>query len=136
MKNAILTLSLFFTTFSWAQMGQVWPVNTRQDFDMNEDFEVTKTYEKGDVSQYFMFIDDNKFIHVTGTITSLYKITKRDESTEKSPIYTVTSEAGNEYIYIFNSDANEVHAFSKKGFAITFSCNAHHTTKVFEDISE
>lgn len=135
MKNLFFFLCLFASQLGWSQMGQVWPVEQRQDFDMNDEFEVTKTYDVKSVCQFFMFINNNEFIHVTDNMTSLYKIIKRNDANPQEPVYTVISEAGNEYIYIFNKETNAVTAYSTKGFAIVFTCIAPHNTKVFGNLN-
>lgn len=81
-----------------------------------------------------MFINNNDFIHVTDGLTSLYKIIKRDLSKPNQTLYTVVSEAGNIYTYIFNSDENKVYAHSAKGFLIGWVCIKKHKTEVFENI--
>lgn len=135
MKKILLFLFLIAAQLGWSQMGDVWPVDKRQDFDVDEEFQVTNTYEEQVVCQFFMFIDNNEFIHVTDNMTSLYKIISRDESTPDEPMYTVISEAGNQYIYIFNKNSLEVTAYSTKGFAIVFTCIAPHSTKVFGNLN-
>lgn len=135
MKNLFFFLCLFASQLGWSQMGQVWPVEQRQDYDMNDKLEVTKTYDATTVCQFFMFINNNEFIHVTDNITSLYKIIKRNNDKPNEPVYTVISEAGNEYIYIFNKEKKDVTAYSTKGFAIVFSCITPHETKVFSNFN-
>lgn len=135
MKKYFLLLSLFVSTLSLAQMGQVWPVDQRQDFDVDSDLKVSKTYDPVAVCQFFMFINNNEFIHVTDGMTSLYKIISRDESVPNEPMYTVVSEAGNTYTYIFNQATKQITCFSAKGFAIAFICITPHDTKVFSNIN-
>lgn len=136
MKNIlkVLLFSLICGT-SFSQMGDIWSVTSRQDYDVNENIEIIKTYEKQSVCQFFMFIDNNEFIHVTDNITSLYKIIKRDESKPNEPMYTVVSEAGNTYTYIFNKNTNAVYAYSTKGFMIEWLTFAPYKTEVFGNIN-
>ena len=134
MKTLLILIGFVLPSFVLAQMGQVWPVDSRQDFDVDDDFNITNEYEKKTVCQFFMFINDNEFIHVTDDITSLYKITDRDESVPGEPVYTVVSEAGNTYLYLFNETKAEVLAYSTKGYAISFLCLSPYNTYVFPDI--
>jgi hypothetical protein len=135
MKNLLFFLILLVSSLSWSQMGDVWPVDKRQDFDVDEEFQVINTYDEVVVCQFFMFINNNEFIHVTDNMTSLYKIISRDESVPDEPLYTVISEAGNQYTYIFNKTTQEVIAYSTKGFSIVFTCIAPHNTKVFANLN-
>lgn len=134
-KHLLFIFPIFFSSFSFSQIGQVWPIDERQDFDMNEKYEITKTYDATFVCQFFMFINNNEFIHCTDDITSLYKIISRDESKPDEPMYTVISESGNQYIYIFNKKTNEVTAYSSKGFAIVFYSIDPYETTVFQNIN-
>ncbi len=136
MKKVLLIFSLFFTGISMAQMGQVWPVDKRQDFDVDQDLKITKTYDAEIVCQFFMFLNNNEFIHVTDGMTSLYKIISRDESVTDEPMYTVVSEAGNTYTYIFNKKTKQITCYSAKGFAISFICITPHETKVFSNLNK
>ncbi len=135
MKKLVFLLLLLISQLGWSQMGDVWPVNQRQDFDVDEEYQVTKTYDAQSVCQFFMFINNNEFIHVTDDMTSLYKIISRDETNVAEPNYTVISEAGNQYLYIFNATSNQVTAYSSKGFAIVFTCLTAHNTEVFGNLN-
>ncbi|CAG5076310.1 hypothetical protein [Parvicella tangerina] len=136
--KALITilLGVVITLTSYSQMGEIWPVDSRQDFDVDAEFNITNEYEKKVVCQFFMFINDNEFIHVTDNVTSLYKITARDLSVPGEPVYTVISEAGNTYMYLFNKEKKEILAYSTKGFAISFLCLTPYNTYVFPDIDE
>jgi hypothetical protein len=120
----------------FAQMGEVWPVFSRQDFDVNDKIEITKTYDVSSVCQFFMFVNNNEFVHVTDNMTSLYKIIKRDESKAGEPLYTVVSEAGNTYSYIFNSNTKTVYAYSTKGFLIEWKGLDHYNTEIFSNLNK
>ncbi len=40
--KVLLTILLFITvSVSFAQMGEIWPVTNRQEFDVNDAFEIT-----------------------------------------------------------------------------------------------
>lgn len=136
MKTLLIVLGFLLPSISLAQMGDIWPVDSRQDFEVDENFQITNEYESKSVCQFFMFIDNNEFIHVTDDITSLYKITDRDLSVPDQPIYTVISEAGNTYLYLFDRQNNEVIAYSTKGYAVSFLCLAPYNTYVFTDIDK
>lgn len=136
MKTLIITLGILLPSIMFSQMGQIWPCDTRQEFDVDADFNITQYYEEQVVCQFFMFIGNNEFIHVTDDITSLYKITARDETIAHQPIYTVTSEAGNDYIYMFDTEASEVYIYSTKGYGISFQCLDPYSTYVFPDIEK
>jgi hypothetical protein len=135
MKTASVLIALLSCLLVRAQMGEVWPVDNRQEFDVNEKLEIIKTYEATVVCEFFMFLNNNEFIHVTDRMTSLYKIIKRDESIADEPMYTVVSEAANTYVYIFNKKTNQVTVYSEKGYAISFLCLAKHDTKVFSNLN-
>ncbi len=135
--KALLSILLFISvSVSFAQMGDIWPVTNRQEFEVNDDFEITKTYDQTSVCQFFMFLNNNEFIHVTDDITSLYKIIKREYSKENEPIYTVVSEAGNTYMYLFKKEAKQVFIYSTKGYAISFACITPYTTEVFKNLNK
>lgn len=136
MKKLLVIMSFLTATMSFAQMGQIWPVYSRQDFDLDKDNEISKTYDAKTVSQFFMFINNNEFIHVTDGITSLYKIIKREKSKDGDPIYTVVSEAGNTYLYMFQEGKKQVFVYSSTGFAINFACLDKYETKVFENLNK
>lgn len=135
MKKVLFILLLLSVTASYAQQGQIWPVYSRQDFDLDANNEITKTYDSQTVSQFFMFINNNEFIHVTDNITSLYKIIKREQSKDGDPIYTVVSEAGNTYLYLFQKGKKQVFTYSTKGFAISFMCLDSYETAVFSNLN-
>lgn len=135
MKKLFVIMSFLTATMSFAQMGQIWPVYSRQDFDLDKNNEISKTYDTKTVSQFFMFINNNEFIHVTDDITSLYKIIKREQSKDGDPIYTVVSEAGNTYLYMFQTGKKQVFVYSSTGFAISFMCLNKYETKVFENLN-
>ncbi len=134
MKTLVILMGFILPSFAFAQMGQIWPVDSRQEFDVDADFNITEEYEKKVVCQFFMFISDNEFIHVTDNITSLYKITERDLSVPNQPVYSVTSEAGNTYLYLFNKEKAEVLVYSTKGYAISYLCLSPYDTAIFPDM--
>lgn len=136
MKTLLILMGFVIPSITLAQMGDIWPVDSRQDFEVDADFQVTNEYEEQIVCQFFMFINNNEFIHVTDNMTSLYKITDRDLSVPDQPIYTVISEAGNTYLYLFDKAKKEVIAYSTKGYAISFLCLTPYSTYVFPDIDK
>jgi hypothetical protein len=66
----------------------------------------------------------------------LYKIIKREKSKDGDPIYTVVSEAGNTYLYMFQEGKKQVFVYSSTGFAINFACLDKYETKVFENLNK
>ena len=135
-RNLLLTAALFLTVLvSYAQKGQIWPTLTRQDFEFNDEAEITQEYAVEDYFSYYLFINNNEFIHCTKTITSLYKIIKREES-DKFTDYTVVSEVGNTYTFRFAADEMYIAIYSDKGFGIYCSVAAPYETKVFDNLNK
>lgn len=135
MKKALFILTFFISSFSIAQMGEIWPVDSKQEHSVDANMKITKSYDPITVCQFFMFINNNEFIHVTDNVTSLYKIIKREYSADNDPIYTVVSEAGNTYTYLFSKKNKNVAAYSTQGYIITFACLTSHETKVFQNLN-
>lgn len=132
----ILTAALLLVAFAgFAQSGDVWPIYSRQEFDMDENFEITKEYEAKSVCGFFMFLNNNEFLHATDNITSLYKIISREE-TESSTVYKVVSEVGNVYTYSFSKTNKDVLVLTKKGYGSYYKCLAPYGTKVFDNINK
>lgn len=136
MKTLFTILLMSVVTSTFAQMGQIWPVETRQEFEVNSNYEITKTYDQTSVCQFFMFINNNEFIHVTDDITSLYKIIKREKTSDGDPMYTVVSEVGNTYTYLFRESVKQVFIYSAKGYAISFGSIKPYTTSVFSNLNK
>lgn len=136
MNKIILTTLVFilFTTGAIAQKGQVWPTDTRQEFDISSEGKITKEYEVVDYPSYYLFINNNEFIHCTGTITSLYKILKRREGNGLID-YDVISEAGNQYTFRFSHTENYIVISTNKGYSIYMACKAMYKTTVFDDLN-
>lgn len=135
-RNLILALLFCLSAVvTNAQKGQVWPTLTRQDFEFDENAEITKEYDVEDNFSYYLFIDNNEFIHCTNTITSLYKIMSRDEQ-EKYTDYTVVSEVGNMYTFRFSITDQYVAIYSDKGYGIYYSVAAPYLTKVFDNLNK
>lgn len=135
MKKLLFVLLTTISFSGFAQMGEVWPTLTRQEFDIDDEFNITKEYESKSYCSFFMFIDNNEFFHTTDGITSLYKILKRDEQPTKHT-YTVASEVGNIYTYVFDKTNKEVLILSSKGYGIYFKCLPYYETKVFENVDK
>lgn len=135
-RNLLLAIAFVCTALvSNAQKGQVWSTLTRQDFDFNEKGEITNEYEVTNYYSYYLFINNNEFIHCTSTITSLYKIIKRDEQA-KFTDYTVVSEVGNVYTFRFAIEEMYIAIYSDKGYGIYISVNQPYLTKVFDNINK
>lgn len=134
-KLLSLMLLLACSTGIWAQKGQVWPSETRQEFEIDENGKITKEYAATDYNSYYMFINNNEYLHCTGTITSLYKIVsrkQRDGGTE----YTVVSEVGNTYqVFFHEKDKYIVLSARDKGFSVYIECKTPYTTQVFDNIN-
>lgn len=136
MKKVLsLMLLLAASTGLWAQKGQVWPSETRQEFEIDENGKITKEYAATDYNSYYLFINNNEFIHCTGTITSLYKIVSRKQR-DGGMEYTVVSEVGNTYQMFFHEkDKYMVLSSRDKGFSVYIECKAPYTTQVFDNIN-
>lgn len=135
LRKLVFFCIVFVANQLHSQMGDVWSIESKQEFNVDEDFTITEEYEEKIVCQFFMFVNNNEFIHVTDGITSLYKILTRDEENPLQPIYSVISEAENSYTYVFDQEKNEVIAYSTKGYAILFKCVDRHSTTVFENMN-
>jgi hypothetical protein len=118
-----------------AQKGQVWPTETRQEFDIDEKGKISKEYPSTNYYSYYLFINNNEFIHTTGTITSLYKILKRYDDNDKYTDYEVISEAGNVYNFRFAHTDKYIVISSNKGYSIYHDCKAMYKTKVFDNLN-
>jgi hypothetical protein len=136
MKKVLsLMLLLAASTGLWAQKGQVWPSETRQEFEIDENGKITKEYAAGDYNSYYLFINNNEFIHCTGTITSLYKIVNRKQR-DGGVEYSVVSEVGNNYQMFFHEKDKYIVLSSRdKGFSVYIECKAPYTTQVFDNIN-
>lgn len=131
-RNFFLTLALAFTCIiSFAQKGQIWPTLTRQEFEFDAEGQITQEYEVQTYASYYLFINNNEFIHCTPTITSRYKIQSKEEGTDYID-YEVLSEVGNAYSFRFSKVDKYVAIYSTKGFGIYLSCESPYTTKVFD----
>jgi len=120
-----------------AQKGEVWPVYSQQQYDVDEQVQITKEYEAKTTCSFFIFINNNEFIHVTDSITSLYKIVKRQKGKAGNDIYTVVSEAGNIYTMAFNKEAKDIVLLSKqKGFGWYYKCLSPYVTPVVENFNK
>ncbi len=136
-KKILITIALIISGFvAMAQKGQVWPTQTRQDFDINSDGEITKQYDVQDYNSYYLFINNNEFIHCTNDITSLYKIIKRTENKDYID-YTVVSEVGNTYYMRFAQNEKYIVITNlEKGYSIYEACYTPYTTQVFSNINK
>ncbi|TAE50074.1 MAG: hypothetical protein EAZ89_12860 [Bacteroidetes bacterium] len=136
LRNTLLLFTLLLSGIcAFAQMGQVWPTQTRQRFDIDENGETLQEYEVEDYPSYFLFINDKEFIHCTGDITSLYKITSAKEQ-DSYMSYEVLSEVGNEYVFNFDPVESQVVIVSATGFALFIQCLPMYETAVFETIGK
>lgn len=134
-KFILATLTfILFTTGAFAQKGQVWPTETRQEFDIDNNGKISKEYAQVDYASYYLFINNNEFVHCTGTITSLYKILKRTERTGMMD-YDVISEAGNQYTFRFSTQDNYIVISSNKGYSIYMGCKPMYVTSVFDNLN-
>lgn len=128
-------LLLAASTGLWAQKGQVWPSETRQEFEIDENGKITKEYAATDYNSYYLFINNNEFIHCTGTITSLYKIMSRKQR-DGGVEYSVVSEVGNNYQMFFHEKDKYIVLSSRdKGFSVYIECKSPYKTEVFDNIN-
>ncbi|WP_124636817.1 hypothetical protein [Taibaiella sp. KBW10] len=134
-KLLFLAVLLIGSIYSFAQKGQIWPTQTRQEFDIDKEGNITKEYESTDYNSYYLFINNNEFIHCTGTITSLYKIVKRTEK-KGAMEYTTVSEVGNTYKMTFNEAEKHIILTSiDRGYSIYLTCLKPYQTEVFDNIN-
>ncbi len=135
-RNLFLSLIFALTwVVSSAQKGQIWPTSTRQEFEFDAEGNISQEYEVQNYNSYYLFINNNEFIHCTATITSLYKILKREEQ-EEYVDYEVISEAGNVYSFRFSINDQYVAIYSSKGYGIYLACEAPYATGVFDNLSK
>lgn len=133
---SLIITGILFSTAAFSQSGEVWPIVSSQNFDLDENYQITKEYESKTMCSFFMFINNNEFLHATDNITSLYKIIKRTEDQTGAIVYTVASEVGNIYTYSFSKEKKDVIIFTKKGYGIYYKCLTPYNTSVFENINK
>lgn len=135
-KKLFFVAALLFSSFNiFAQMGEVWPTYSRQDFTLNSNAEIVDESETVEYYSYYLFINNNEFIHCTNNITSLYKIISRTNS-EQFNDYTVVSEVGNTYMMRFaKKDKYVVTTSLDKGFSVYAACYAPYNTHVFNNLN-
>lgn len=132
---SILTVLLLASLLSFSQKGQVWATETRQEFDIDSDGNITKEYKSNPYYSYYLFINNNEFIHCTNSITSLYKINSRTESKDFVD-YVVVSEVGNTYHMRFSQkDSYVVITSLANKFSVYIGCYKPYNTKVFNNIN-
>lgn len=132
---SLIVAFLFLTLGVSAQKGQVWPTESRQEFDVDSDGNITKEYETTTYYSYYLFVNNNEFIHCTNGITSLYKIINRTESQDYTD-YNVVSEVGNSYMMRFSeSEKYIVISAVDKGYSIYIGCYTPYTTNVFNNLN-
>lgn len=137
MSKKLLLLAAFLMTglISFAQKGQVWPTESRQEFDLDANGNITKEYESQVYYSYYLFINNNEFIHCTNGITSLYKIIKRNENRDYVD-YTVVSEVGNQYAMRFAEKEQYIVITNlDQGYSIYIGCYKPYVTAVFDNIN-
>ena len=131
----LLAFFLLSGTGLWAQKGDIWPTETRQEFEVNGNGDITKEGVEEAYRSFYLFINNNEFIHCTAGITSLYKILNRKE-VRGGVEYSTISEAGNKYTMFFHKkDAYIVIAVPDRGYSIYIGCLAPYETKVFDDLN-
>lgn len=131
----LLALALLAGTGLWAQKGEVWPSTTRQEFEVNSSGDITKEGTEEQYRSFYLFINNNEFIHCTDGITSLYKILSRKEA-RGGIEYSTISEAGNKYTMFFHKkDAYIVIAVPDRGYSIYIGCLAPYETGVFDNLN-
>lgn len=119
----------------WAQKGEVWPSSTRQEFELNSKGEITKEGAETIYKTYYLFINNNEFIHCTDGITSLYKILSRKE-VQGGTEYKTISEAGNTYQMLFNKKEKYIVISAiDRNYSIFIGCLEPYQTKVFDNIN-
>ncbi len=127
-------LFLCSSFYSFAQKGEVWSTISRQEFQMDDEGNLTNQYEVEDYATYYLFINNNEFLHCTPTVTSLYKILSRDAKQDFVD-YKVISEADNIYTFRFNKKSKTIIIYSQKGYGIIIGCAAPYATKVFDNLN-
>lgn len=75
--------------------------------DFTEDFDICEGYDEQ--SMFKMNAEETMFIHTTETIRSSYYINSTEYDTERELwVYDVTSDVGNNYMYIFDPNNDEI----------------------------
>lgn len=135
-KKLLFITALLVSSFNlFAQMGEVWPTYSRQDFTLNSNAEIIDESQTVEYFSYYLFINNNEFIHCTNNITSLYKIISRKSSPQFED-YTVVSEVGNTYMMRFaKKDKYIVTTSIDKGFSVYAACYEPYNTQVFNNIN-
>ncbi|MEM0998466.1 MAG: hypothetical protein AAGN35_15505 [Bacteroidota bacterium] len=108
MKSIATILLIFLSTQAFAQLSisctyrEVCLWN-----DNSETFEDCKGYEEN--SLFKINPDETMFIHTTETIQSAYYINEKEVDEESGVmIYSVESDVGNEYVYFFDLEHDEI----------------------------
>lgn len=129
---------LFSCSFVWAQKGDVWPTYDRTNFDINNEGKILNEKTPISFSSYFLFINNNEFIHCTGTVTSLYKILSRKPITSEGVLeLKVISEADNVYSFFFSKKEKYILILSTdKLFGLHYNCDSPYATNVFDNINK
>lgn len=139
LRNTLFLLALLFSSnCAIAQIGQIWPTQTLQRFDVDENGDIVQEYEPQEYLSYFIFINEKQIIHCTSDLTSLYTIIETIEG-EYYTFYKVTSEGGNEYVFSFDDvdpEQSQVEIASGTGFVLVMDCLPMYETKVFESLGK
>jgi len=116
MKKTLLMLICGLTGLTTLQAQTSISCSYRQYCDWNEaeeKFGNCSGYEES--SLFALNKDQTMFIHTTETIKSAYYITSKEYDQEKDLwTYDVTSDVGNKYVYIFDTNNKEIRALYKR----------------------
>ncbi len=106
----ILTITLLSVSYSNAQtsFSCYYREYCKWD-DYSEKFENCQGYEES--SLFVMNKDETMFSHTIETMKSTYYINKREYDSEKDVwTYSLTSDVGNKYLYVFDPKNKEIRA--------------------------
>jgi hypothetical protein len=126
MKTLILffTLTLTFATGLFAQIS--FSCSYREYCTWNEYTEKFGNCEGYEESSLFvMNKDETMFTHTIESMKSTYYVTDSEyDDANEVWSYTVTSDVGNEYLYVFDPKNKEIRAFDGKKTLIRFYVKA------------
>ena len=108
MKTIATFLLLFLSTQAFAQLNVSCKYREMCLWDEDEEsFNDCKGYEEN--SRFKINEDETMFIHTTETIQSAYYINEKEVDDETGVIiYYVESDVGNEYVYFFDLEHDEI----------------------------
>ncbi len=129
MKAVIASLVILFFVTSKIQAQVSYSCTYQQVCNWNEDIEEFENCEGHEENSLFkMNSDETMFTHTTEEMQSTYYVNSSEYDSENDVYtYTVSSDAGNEYFYIFDIKNKEIRVVLKqeeRTLLLTFTVKA------------